>query len=277
MAGFLATVVYASVAVLQISLTDNSVAAFSVIACSFLLYSLNLLVSRTDNPNVAVFLRPTYYAALALPIALIAAIPFDQSSVAAFALLAAGSFYTTVTHQSQTRWTLYVAAALINFAVYLWMPAASALTGLYQLYVIPAAATVLIFVQLHRKDLKPQVLTALRLAASGCILAVSTSEVFFTKEPSIVQFVAVLMLSLAGITLGVSLRIKPFIYVGIAFLIVNVIGQLGLQFHREAGVMRAVILIGVGLAVLAMMIFFNIHRERILSRYRRFTVDTTWE
>lgn len=275
--GLFATVVYASVGLLQISLTDNSVAAFSVIACSFLLYSLNLLVSRNDNPNAAVFLRPTYYAALALPIALIAAIPFDQPTVAAFALLATGSFYATVTHQSQTRWTLYVAAVLINFAVYLWMPAASALTGLYQLYVIPAAVTVLIFVQLHRKDLQPQVLTALRLAASGCILAVSTSEVFFTKDPSIVQFVVVLMLSLAGITIGVSLRIKPFIYVGISFLVVNVIGQLGLQFHREAGVMRAIILIGVGLAVLGMMIFFNVHRERILKQYRRFSVDKTWE
>lgn len=277
MGGVFATVVYASVALLQIRLTDNSVAAFSAIACSFLLYSFNLLVSRTSNPSATVFLRPTYYAALTLPIALIAAIPFDQPTVAAFALLAAGSFYSTVTHQSQTRWTLYVAAVLINFAVYLWIPTAHALTGLYQLYVIPAAVTVLIFVQLHRKDLQPQVLTALRLAASGCILAVSTSEVFFTKEPSIVQFVAVLMLSLAGITIGVSLRIKPFIYVGIAFLVVNVIGQLGLQFHREAGVMRAIILIGVGLAVLAMMIFFNVHRERILRRYRRFSVDETWE
>lgn len=276
-AGFFATVVYASDAMLQIRVTDNSVAAFIVIASSFLLYSINLLVSRTDDSGVSVFLRPTYYAALALPIALIAAIPFDQPVVAAFALLAAGSFYMTVSQQSRTRWTLYVAAALVNFAVYLWLPAASALTGLYQLYVIPAAVTVLIFVQLHRNDLKPPVLTALRLAASGCILAVSTSEVFFTKEPSIVQFILVLMLSLAGITLGISLRIKPFIYVGLSFLVVNVVGQLGLQFHREAGVMRAIILIGVGLVVLAMMIFFNIHRERILNRYRRFSVDETWE
>jgi hypothetical protein len=276
-AGYFVMIVYASDAVLQISSTDNSVAAFSVIACSFLLYGINLRVSRSGNAKVAVFLRPSYYSALAMPVALLATIPMVQPAVAPFALLAGGAFYMTVTRQSQTRWTLYVAAALVNFAVYLWLPAASTLTGLYQLYVIPAAITVLVFVQLHRKDLKPRVLTALRLAASGCILAVSTSEVFFSSEPSILQFLAVLMLSLAGITVGVSLRIKPFIHVGIAFLIVNVVGQLGLQIHREAGVMRAVILIGVGLAVLAIMVFFNIHRERILSRYQSFAADKTWE
>ncbi len=133
----------------------------------------------------------------------------DQPAVAPFALLAGGAFYMTVTRQSQTRWTLYVAAALVNFAVYLWLPAASTLTGLYQLYVIPAAITVLVFVQLHRRDLKPRVLTALRLAASGCILAVSTSEVSYSSEPSIVPLLSVLMLSLAGITVGVSLASNP--------------------------------------------------------------------
>jgi hypothetical protein len=172
---------------------------------------------------------------------------------------------------------MYVAAALFNVAIYLWIPEARELTGLVQLYVIPAAITVLILAQLHRKDLKPRALNGIRSAAAGAILAVSTFEVFFAKEAGLLPFVAVLLLSLAGTATGIALRIRPFVSIGIAFLVINVIGQLGLQFHREGGIIRAVILIGVGLVVLATMIFFNIHRERIMRRYRGFLAEENWK
>ena len=161
-------------------------------------------------------------------------------------------------------------------AIYLWIPEAKQLTGLAQLYVIPAAVTVLIFAQLHRNDLKPRALNGIRSAAAGSILAVSTFEVFLMIA-GLLQFVVVLVLSLAGITAGISLRIRPFVSIGIAFLVINVVGQLGLQFQHEGGVIRAVILIGFGVLVLAVMIFFNIHRERIMRRYRGFIADENWK
>jgi hypothetical protein len=65
------------------------------------------------------------------------------------------------------------------------------------------------------------------------------------------------------------------VYVGLAFLILNVSGQIVMQFQREGGVTRAIILISVGLIVIAAMIFFNIHRERILKNYRTFQMK--WE
>jgi hypothetical protein len=145
------------------------------------------------------------------------------------------------------------------------------------LYVIPAAITVLVFAQLHRHELNAQVLTSIRLAAAGLILAVSTYEVFFLKDSGLLQFVVVLVLSLAGTASGIALRIKPFVYVGVAFLVINVLGQLGIQFQHQGGVVRAVLLIGIGLMILAIMIFFNVHRERILSSYRGFVADKSWE
>ena len=87
----------------------------------------------------------------------------------------------------------------------------------------------------------------------------------------------VLVISLVGTAAGIALRIKPFVYGGVAFLIINVLGQLGIQFQHQGGVTRAVILIGLGLMILAMMIFFNVHRERVLSTYRGFVSDKSWE
>ena len=275
--GCFASMAYLAHAVFEIQVTNNALAAFVVVGYSFLLYVANVLIGRSNSSATSVFLRPSYYVALYLPVTLCIAIPIDEKASAAFTMLAAGSFYLIATFQSNTRWTIYVAAALFNAGIYLWVPTAQQFTGLFQLYVIPAAVTVIIFTQLHRHDLKPEVLTSIRIAASVAILAVSTFEVFFSKEASLLQFVSVLALSLVGIAVGISLRIKPFVYTGIAFLVLNVIGQLGLQFHQEGGLTRAAILIGVGILVLGIMIFFNIHRERILRRYREFLVDAHWE
>ena len=80
-----------------------------------------------------------------------------------------------------------------------------------------------------------------------------------------------------GTGAGVALRIRPFVFIGLAFLVFNVLGQLGMQFHREGGIIRAVILIGVGVLILGAMVFLNLHRERILQRYRSFWTSSQWQ
>jgi hypothetical protein len=252
--------------------------AFCIIAYCFLLYGINILVSQSERVKSRVLLKPSYYCALVLPLTLLVLIPFNERGPAAFLLLAAGAFYLAVSHQSHTRWTIYVAAGLMNVAIYMWLPLASNITGIYQLYVIPAAITVLVIADLHRQEIKPQVLSSIRMMASGCILAVSSFEALFSKNSSnLMLFLVVLLLSLAGIVAGIGLRIKPFIYTGLAFLVVNVVFQLGLQFQREGGIVRAITLIGTGIVVLMVMVFFNIHRERILQQYRIFLADENWE
>jgi hypothetical protein len=224
-----------------------------------------------------VFVRPTYYLALLVPAALIATVPFDQKGVAALAVLAASSFYMLIARRAHMLWAMYVGAILLNIAVYLWVPVARDYTGLYQLYVIPAAITVLIFAHLHRNELPHKALSGIRFAACGAILAVSTFEVFVTDEPNLIKFIAVLLLCLVGTATGVALRVRPFVYIGLAFLMINVLGQLSVQFHREGGIVRAIILIVVGVLILGAMIFFNVHRERILRQYQSFSAGKQWE
>lgn len=276
--GIFSLAVTGCVAIANVPLVANSIVSFCIVAYCFLLYGINILVSQSSRVKSQVFLKPSYYSALALPLALAVSIPFNERGPAAFLLLAIGSFYLAVSHRSQTRWTIYVAAGLLNFAIYMWLPLASSFTGIYQLYVIPAAITVMVIAHLHRQELKPQVLSSIRLTVSGAILAVSSFESLYSKNSSsLILFFVVLLLSLAGIVTGIALRIKPFIYTGLAFLIMNVVFQVGLQFQLQGGIVRAVILIVIGIAVLAIMVFFNIHRERILQQYRVFLADQNWE
>ena len=130
-----------------------------------------------------------------------------------------------VARMAHSRWAVYLTAVLINAALYLWIPTVHQKTGLLQLYVIPAALTVLIFTHLHRGDLNRQAVTGIRFAASAAILAVSTFEVFTTD--SLLHFVVVLVLSLLLAFVGVALRVRPFVYIGSAFLVIQRLGPVG--------------------------------------------------
>lgn len=255
--------------------TSNPIASLSVLLFCLGLYAANLLANRSALSRAHTLVRPTYYLTLVLPSILLITIPWNHSPYAALLLLAAAAFYILISRHSHNLLANYVAAILVNMAIYIWLPVASELTGLYQLYVIPAAVTVLIFAQLHRQDLNPKVLSGIRMATSGAILAVSSYELLLARDPSLFNFLIALTLSLLGVGFGIALRVKPFVYVGLAFLILNVSGQIVMQFQREGGVTRAIILISVGLIVIAAMIFFNIHRERILKNYRTFQMK--WE
>ena len=81
------------------------------------------------------------------------------------------------------------------------------------------------------------------------------------------MFVLALALALTGIVAGIALRIRAFLYAGVAFLVLNVIGQL-LRFYPEQGLSRALILLGLGATITVGMVVFNLKREAILRRIR---------
>ena len=245
-----------------------------MVALGLVFFGLNILAVRGGSKDFAFFAGPTYYTALLLPIALLGVIPRQQEA-ASLVIFAAASFYMMVAHRAQNLWALYVPALLYNVALYIWIPAASETTGLLQLYVIPAALTVLIFAHLHKGDLTRQALAGIRIATSATIMAVSTLEVLYT--PNLLHFSVELSVTLLGIMIGVALRIRAFVYTGFAFLVIGVTSQLGLQIHGQAGIARAVILITVGMMVLSTMVFFNLKREELLQRYRAFIMSPEWE
>ncbi|MEE8349162.1 MAG: hypothetical protein V3R94_06315, partial [Acidobacteriota bacterium] len=248
--------------------------ALGVVALSFVFFGLNILVVRAGIEKLAVFVGPSYYTALFLPITLWWVIPRQQEP-ASLVIFAAASFYMMVAHRARAVWALYLPALLYNVALYIWIPEASETTGLLQLYVIPAALTVLIFAHLHKGDLTQEALAGIRIAASAAILAVSTLEVLLS--PGLLHFSVELIMTLLAIMLGIAFRIRAFVYTGFAFLVIGVTSQLSLQIQDQAGIARAVILIAVGMMVLMAMVFFNIKREEILRQYRYFMMSPEWE
>jgi hypothetical protein len=131
-----------------------------------------------------------------------------------------------------------------------------------------------LLLHLHRHEIQPSVLNSARLAAASVLYASATADVFLRGELQI--FVLALCLSLAGIALGVVLRTRAFLYSGVAFFVLNIVGQLLLLFPQQR-LGKAIVLLVLGAAITGGMIWFNAQRELLLRRIRIFRADlATW-
>ena len=220
--------------------------------------------------------RPLYHLALLLPLLALATVPWQlASSWTGGALLAAAVLYLSLAGTLRNPLPLYLGVLALNGAVYLWAPLWADRYGLWQLYIVPAAVSVLALLHLHRRELRPKVLSGARLAALSAMYAGAGLDVFL--RPELWIFVLALALALTGIILGIALRVRAFLYAGVAFLVLNVAGQLA-RFYPEQAMSRALILIGLGTVITVGMVVFNLKREAIMQRIRIVRADlAAWE
>ncbi len=220
--------------------------------------------------------RPLYHLALLLPLLALATVPWQlASSWTGGALLAAAVLYLSLAGGLRNPLPLYLGVLALNGAVYLWAPLWADRYGLWQLYIVPAAVSVLALLHLHRRELRPKVLSGARLAALSALYAGAGLDVFL--RPELWIFVLALALALTGIVLGIALRVRAFLYAGVAFLVLNVAGQLA-RFYPEQGLSRALILIGLGPVITVGMVIFNLKREEIMRKIRLVRADlAAWE
>ncbi len=212
---------------------------------------------------------------LVMPLIAMITAPFQASAHTCATLLASGALYLSLRHTSGSSTALYMGTFTINAAIYLWIPSWANQYDLIQLYVIPAALSVLILLHLHQKELRRGILNGMRLAAVSALYACATLDFFLRPELSC--FALALALSLIGIAAGIALRIRAFLYGGIIFMVLNVTGQLFLFYSRQT-LGKGILLMALGSVFLAGMIWFNIRRETILKQIRIFRSDLEeWE
>jgi hypothetical protein len=219
---------------------------------------------------------PLLHLTMLLPLLAILTVPFQLGSEhAALTLLAAAALYLLTRRATRAGMPLYLGLLALNGAVYLWVPDWAQRFGLLQVYLIPASLSVLLLLHLHRHEIRPSVLNGARLAALSTLYAAATLDVFLRADFGV--FVLALGLSLAGIAVGIGTRTRAFLYAGMAFLVLNVLGQL-IQLYPEQRLGRALVLMALGAAITALMVWFNLKRESVLQRIRVFRADLErWE
>jgi len=210
-----------------------------------------------------------------LPLLILLTVHWELASTSAtLNLLVVAGLYLWIS-RTQGRLPAYLALLLFNIAVYLWIPHWSKQADLLQIYVVPAAGSVLLMLHLHKRELKPETLNAARLASTSLLYACATLDVFL--RPGFGVFLLALGLSLASVAVGIALRVRAFVYSGLGFLVLNIAGQLG-HLYPEGRLARAVVLMGIGSLVTVSMIFFQLKREEVMRRIRIVRADLArWE
>ena len=220
--------------------------------------------------------KPLLNLALFMPLLALMTVPFQLESFAASAtLMVTGCLYLLIRRYTQKQFPVYLALLAFNVGLYLWIPGIAEVSRLIQVYVIPAALSLLILLQLHRHELKPGVLMSTRLAATSTVYAAATLDVFLLPDTGV--FILALLLSFVGILMGISLRIRAFLYAGVCFLLLNVIGQL-IRFYPEQALGKAIILMTMGMAILCSMIWFNLKKAAMLQGFNSLRAELQqWE
>ena len=96
-----------------------------------------------------------------------------------------------------------------------------------QLWLVPVGLIVLAAEQVNRGRLRPAQAQALRYAGLLLVYLSSTADLFITGLGSGVQLpLALALLSVAGVLLGILLRVRAFLFLGVAFLSLDVFAQI---------------------------------------------------
>jgi hypothetical protein len=135
-----------------------------------------------------------------------------------------------------------------------------------QLYVLPVTASVLVLVELYRRELGETARAQLRAWALGVayLTGLVSSIALDTPASGLVLAVACVI----GLGLGAALRIRSYAVLGAGFLAADLavsVARFGLRGHGPA----TVVLTGLGLVVLATMVTWSLHRSDWERRARR--------
>ena len=217
-----------------------------------------------------------YRVTLIFPMLALCTVPWQVGSVyAGSTLFAATAVFLLIQRDTSRSLPVYLALLAFNTGIYLWMPGLYNKYRLVQIYTVPVAITVLLMLQLHMLELKPSVLSAVRLTALAALYAGTALDVFL--RPEFYVFSLALGLSLIGIVLGIALRVRAFLFTGVIFFVLNITGQL-VNFYPEDRLSKAILLMVSGGLITGGMIWFSIQRETIMRQIRIIRADLAeWE
>ncbi|WP_145290370.1 hypothetical protein [Pirellulimonas nuda] len=212
---------------------------------------------------------------------LLPVIGFWSSSTAgsyALLLVAIGLFYTSLSVARKSPGFAALAVAALNGSLWTMLHSVEGLGLLQhpQFWLIPPALCLLAGAQLNRSRLTPEQLGAARYGAMIVVYASSTADIFLNGVGAgLWQPMALAALSIAGVMLGILLRVRAFLFLGLAFLCVSlfsVIWHAAVELERTwvwwiAGIVA-------GVAIIVLFGLFEKKRDEVLAVAERLK---SWE
>lgn len=213
---------------------------------------------------------PLERTALLLPLApLIGFWVGEQATHYSLLLFAAGGLYATMSimRKSFGMGVLATLAANSGLWYFLQTTAGIQIYAHPQLWLIPPAVCVLAAAYLNREQLDAKQMTTIRYLATSVIYVASTADVFLNGVGEAPWLPVVLAgLSILGVMAGILMRVRAFLFMGLAFLVVSLMTVI---WHAAVDLERTwvwyVTGIVTGVLVFALFALFERKRQQVLQ------------
>ena len=271
-------------AVLGIFLLDQNIIALGMGVSQFVLLGLSVTAlainsfSQRDE-RLAVFRRPMLLVGQTLPSVVASlAILRESSGVAesSTAINAASLLFASCINGHQAWLTgkrrfSVGAIAMLNSAMFLYWHSLGFRS--LELYLVPLGLSILVLVELLKKELPQYVHDPLRYIGALTILV---SPVFDVLDGSWLHIFILLCLSVLVILVSIGLRIRALIYAGSAFLFADLVAMIIRSSINHPSTLWICCLV-LGAGVIALAAYCENHRDKLLSNIRILSAElATW-
>jgi tetratricopeptide (TPR) repeat protein len=213
-----------------------------------------------------IYARPARYFSLILPV-----LPLCQlfwsgglDEVHLFHLFAAATFYGVACAQFQWRSLGYAAAVIYNAALWvLWSRLGWRFADNPQFYLVPVGLSTILFAEVNRHDLGRSTVNTIR--SVGLMLIYLSLAMPIWEFESLWAWLTLLLCSLAGVFLGIGLRLQTFLWLGLATFVLDVVYQMG-RVSLDHALAKWAIMLALGL-MLVLFVALN-EKKRIVATMR---------
>ncbi len=231
-----------------------------VVGISFVTVGLSYALRKL---KLTLYVRPSYYTALLLPLIPFIGAWFIGIEISIQTLFWTGVFYSLVAYIRRERRYGYIAVTVFNIglqALFIWQ---GIRFGLHpQVFIAPIGLTLIGIAHLNRHEMDKQALSLLRSFACAVIYASSAVELH--TFGGWVAPVILAGLSILGILAGIALRIRPFLYLGTGFLLIDIFVQIYTAGRVNTWIWWTSGII-LGLAILILFAYFERKRDQVLT------------
>ena len=140
-----------------------------------------------------------------------------------------------------------------------------------QVWVIPLALIVLVAEHLHRRELRPSLAAGLRYLGIGMLYLASSADMFIAGVGQSLWLPVILaVFCVAGIFLGIMMRVQAFLFLGVGFLLLDLFAMIWhAAVDRSQTWVWYVSGIVLGVAILALFAVFEKRRNDVLLLVER--------
>ncbi len=218
--------------------------------------------------------RPLLYWLIAAPAGVLLPWGIETPGIELGApIVLAGALYLAAAYETGQRRYHYLSALFLNGGLILLF--AQSGFGHPSFYFLPLGLTLLLLVELEEQRLDRG--TKFRLQNLGIAIVCSSAAYEAVAVGGLWPFLWALLLCLAGIFLGLVLRVRAFLLCSTAMLVALVLGQLG-RATLQMALPLWFLLTSVGVVILALTVAASSRREEILAWYRLMSEDfESWE